>query len=84
MKYSNAIKKLKKNGFTVKEDGEGQVWATIGNREVDFFCNGKFSQDGEICCIRTRALSDKDDVMTDYSAGVFCDNLSQAIRLASR
>ena len=83
MKYSSAIKKLIKNGFEVKED-DGQVWATKDNQEIDFFCNGKFSQDGNICCIRVRSVNDKDDPYTDYCAGVFANNLSQAIRLATR
>lgn len=33
---------------------------------------------------RVRSKSDKDDIMTDYFAGVWCDNLTQAIRVAMK
>ena len=86
MKYSNAIKKLKKNGFEVveKEARQGSVIATMGETEISFFCNGRFSEDANITCIRVRDIEDKDDSYSDYCAGVFADNLSQAIKLAGR
>lgn len=77
MQTTNAIKKLSKAGFSVAQSGN-RYSAKIGCNVIEFH-----QQDGEIICIRVRSANDHDDVMSDYSAGVFCDNLSQAIRLAA-
>ncbi|WP_216081126.1 hypothetical protein [Aliarcobacter butzleri] len=45
--------------------------------------NGRIDEDTTITCIRARRKNDLDDSMTDYSAGVWCDNLTQAIKLAT-
>lgn len=79
MKLSNAIKKLEKvseNG--VKQDG--QIYSGLINGQVvSFSQNGR--EDSAVC-FHVKAVGEKSDSMTDYFPGSFCDNLSQAIRLA--
>jgi len=76
MKLTNAIKKLEKYG---KVEFNGHCYTTIqGTTAVEFLKNGS-SED--ITCIRVRSIHDKDDIQSDYSAGTWCDNLSQAIRI---
>jgi len=81
MKISNAIKKLEKNGFKVSKDGIQHTGAKLGlSYIIEFYQNGR---EDSIACIKVRHPADLDDSMTDYSAGTFCDNITQAIRLAS-
>lgn len=79
MKVTNAIKKLEKAGFKVTND-DGNFSAKKGNEFIEFFQNGGGSE--EVVCIRVRSANDHDDCMRDYCAGVFCNNITQAIRLA--
>lgn len=77
MKLINAIKKLEK--YTeVKKDGIFYQ-AVKGSEVIEFIDNGGM---GEITCIKVRRINDHDDSMTDYSAGVFCDNLTQALKIS--
>jgi len=80
MKITNAIKKLEKAGFEVINYGK-KFSARRSNDIIEFHQNGGGSD--QVICIRVRSANDHDDSMTDYSAGVFCDNISQAIRLAA-
>lgn len=77
MKLTNAIKKLGK--YTEVRKLEYSYQAIQGNQAIEFFENGT---SGEITCIRVRSIHDKDDIMSDYCAGSFCDNLTQAIKIA--
>ncbi len=79
MKVTNAIKKLEKAGYTVKQNGH-QFTAENGSLRVIEFCKNGSDSD-LVTCIRIRAKCDRDDVMTDYCAGTWCDNISQAIRI---
>jgi hypothetical protein len=85
MTIENAIKKLQKNGFKVTEDSNSGVY----NRDFKAVNpqHRKYlqisSQDGEVCLIDLRTPGYEDDSMTDYHAGTFCDNISQAILLAT-
>jgi len=81
MKLTNAIKKLKKSGFMIEEKGVF-VFSQKNDQEISFFKNGR-DEDPQITCIRVKRINDVDDSMTDYCAGVFCNNLSQAIRLVA-
>jgi hypothetical protein len=46
---------------------------------VEFHRNGG----GEnVTCIRVRCVADKDDVQTDYCAGVFVETITSAIAIA--
>ncbi len=76
MQVTNAVKKLTKAGFAVTQSGN-RYSAQAGRNVIEFY-----EQDGRTICIRLRTENDCDDVMSDYSAGVFCDNLSQAIQIA--
>ena len=80
MKITNAIKKLEKAGFEVINEGS-RYSARRENDIVEFIQNGGDSD--QAICIRIMSVNDQDDIMTDYSAGTYCDNLSQAIRLAN-
>ena len=80
MKIKNAINKLKKAEFNVTNNGY-RFSARKNNDIIEFSQNGGGSD--KVTCIRLRKANDIDDMMTDYSAGVFCDNISQAIYLAS-
>ena len=77
MKATNALKKLTKAGFVVTQSGN-RYSAQAGRNVIEFH-----QQDEDIICIRVRSVNDRDDVMSDYSAGTWCDNLSQAIHLAA-
>ena len=80
MYLHNALKKLEKYGninqngsrYSVQRDGQ----------EVTVIRNGGEGR-AEVAVIRVRSINDHDDPMSDYSAGVFCDTLAQAIRLAN-
>ena len=76
MQTTNAITKLTKAGFQVTNTGNR--YQAKANRHIIRF----FDQQGSIICINVRGQDDHDDAMSDYSAGVFCDNLKQAIALA--
>lgn len=77
MQITNAIKKLNKAGFAVTQNGR-RYSAQSGRNVIEFK-----EQDSLIICIRVRNANDRDDVQSDYSAGVWCNNLSKAIRLAN-
>lgn len=81
MKLSNAIKKLSKHG-EVNQDG-ALFWAEINKHVVEFMVNGRVEEARDITCIRCRGVNDNDDLMTDYWGGVWCDNLTQAIKVAT-
>lgn len=77
MKTVNAIKKLQKAGLVI---------TAVGNRytaeKAD--CNTiiKFIAQSEdsITCIQVRRKTDQDDSQSDYFAGTWCDNITQAIK----
>jgi hypothetical protein len=81
MTTTNAAKKLTKAGFTVAEKN-GLIQASkIGCKYViEYFRNGG-SQ--EVICINVRRYDDKHDSMTDYCAGVWANNITQAIIIAA-
>jgi hypothetical protein len=80
MTVANAIKKLTKNGFEVT--GTDMRFAgRKGGQVVEF--NRLGSDSDSIGCIKVRYANDNDNPMADYSAGVWCNNLTQAIKLAS-
>jgi len=80
MTTANANKKLVAAGFEVKESGPFIV-AKKGRYVIDLTKNGG-DLASTIATIRVRASNDLDHNQSDYSAGVYCDNVSQAIRLA--
>ena len=78
MQLTNAIKKLNKSGFKVINSGSRYKAKKAGLKYVIEFN----TQDELIMCIRARREDDRDDSQSDYSAGMWCNNLAQAIRLA--
>jgi hypothetical protein len=80
MKTQNALTKLHRAGFRVteKSNAPGRFVAINTSPYLIEF----LSQRGEITLIRVRRGSDQDDVMRDYSAGMFVDNITQAIAIA--
>ena len=78
MKIENAIKKLSKLG-NVEKNKNGQHWIKFNNHVISFWV-----QDGNVHCINCRHENDINDTQSDYFAGIYCDNISEAIRLANR
>ena len=77
MTITKAIAKIEKN-LNVKVQNEGQKYFAVYKREViSFYQNGRGN---EITCINTARVGDVSDSMTDYHAGCFHDNITQAIR----
>jgi hypothetical protein len=81
MTTANAVKKLTKAGFQVTDAGRS-ITAQKGRNVIDLSVNGG-ELAGTIATVRVRAACDRDEVQSDYSAGVYCNNVAQAIRLAS-
>jgi hypothetical protein len=81
MTTTAAAKKLTKADFTVTEIRSGFYQATSAATSyvIEYFRNGGSDS---IACINVRLLSDKHDSMSDYSAGVWANNITQAIKLA--
>ncbi len=80
MTVANAVKKLTKAGFEVTSSKFGYA-GRKGNQVVEF---NRISTDSDtIFGVKVRSANDSDSAICDYSAGVWCDNISQAIRLAS-
>ena len=82
MTTTAATRKLEKAGFKVEDlefgfhaSSESTPWV------IEFHRNGRTEN---ITCINVRRANDHHNSMTDYSAGTFCDNITQAIRLAIR
>lgn len=87
MKVANAISKLSKSGYAV-ETIKGVTGAVTGyvarkpssKYHISFHRNGGTEN---VTCIRVMHCNDQDDIQTDYVAGVFAKNISQAISLAA-
>jgi hypothetical protein len=80
MKTQNAIAKLHRAGFqiTLEPDSASRFVATNASPHLIEF----LSQGNEVTLIRVRRKNDRDDSMTDYSAGVFVPNITRAIAIA--
>lgn len=76
MTIQNAINKIEKSGYRVKRNGR-VYFSKVGNQVIIFH-----EQNGNAICIQVRHQMDQDDVHTDYFAGQFVQNISQALRLA--
>jgi hypothetical protein len=80
MTLANAIKKIEKAGFTVEKiNNTFRASKSHTPRVIEFFKNGSSE---EIYCINVRSLTDEHDSMTDYFAGIWARNLTQALNLA--
>lgn len=81
MKLKSAIKKLSK--LTKVEKNGGQYSGVVNGNVIEFRACNSQEEDTGITCIRVRSIKDEDDSMTDYFAGVWCNNLSRAIKVAT-
>jgi hypothetical protein len=79
MTTANATKKLVKAGFQVTAVGR-RISAKKGFRVIELTAGGEET----IQTVRVRAACDSDDIVHDYTAGVYCDSVTQAIKLAVR
>lgn len=80
MTITNAIKKVTKAGFTVTQNGQRYSAKKEGLKYlVEFLKNG--SEDLAIC-IGVRHESDHSDSREDYSATIYTNNITRAIKLA--
>lgn len=75
MTIENAVKKIKKI-TNLNPRIENRTYYFTGKKEELSFIN----QDNEITCIHRRGLNDISDINSDYFAGCFYDNISQALR----
>lgn len=80
MKTANAIKTLEKSGFKVVTPYKGfySAISPSGKNVVEFL-----DQNDVMLCVKVRGVDDADDHHTDYAAGVWCNNLKQAMLLAN-
>jgi ribosomal protein L37AE/L43A len=76
-KTSYAIKRLSKYGEVEHVEGSGLYTCCFNEVVIQFY-----DQNGEAICIRARRVDDHDDFQTDYFAGSYYDNISQAINRA--
>ena len=78
MTIENAQKKLTKAGFTVSN--ESGTFAAVHpdhvGKVIEFHRNGGDA----IVCIRSRRIGDVDDPQSDYFAGAWHKNMTQAIK----
>ena len=80
MTITNATKKLEKAGFKVEQYGNTRRASHPSTKYVvEFLKNG--SEDC-VVCINVRSIDDKHDSQSDYCAGVWANNIGQAIKLA--
>ena len=78
MTISNAIKTIERRlGKTPIKNKYNEYAVNVNGRVLSFYKNGGGN---DIVCINVRRENDHSDSMTDYSAGSFYDNLSQAIK----
>jgi len=79
MNIQNAIKKIEKfTGLKVQKNDNNMYWVTGKEREISFIKNGGESQ--EAICIKVRRKNDYNDSQSDYFAGFFVDNITQALK----
>lgn len=86
MTLKNAINKLQKLTNKKVQRNSQMFWLELNGNNIEFMANGKINEDDfsatDITCIRVKRSNENDDPMTDYYPGIWCDNLSKAIRLA--
>lgn len=85
MTIANAIKKLERNGWTVTHSE--RRYAARKHRlstEISFLPNGQDLPENSAVCLRVRSIYDRDDIQSDYTAGIFVDSMPRAFRLAVR
>jgi hypothetical protein len=81
MKVRNAIKKVKshfaKQGIEMDVELVGHRWTFVHNGYVGSFLAGEDQMDADAHNFHVRRANDHSDLMTDYHAGSFRDNITQ-------
>ena len=77
-KLSYALNRMEKVGEVYKAGPFYEV--QVGKEIIRVSGNGG---NDDIATINVRRVNDNDDIMTDYFAGSYYDNISQAIRSAT-
>ena len=83
MTVKNAIKKLSKLG-EVHVNGVNEHYVFYKGHVISFFPNGSAAPENNITCEHVKRVGEKDDPNSDYLAGSFFDNLTQAISYVER
>ena len=78
MTKENAIKKLKKEGYNIEELSP-MVYVADKPNQRDYI--KLMIQNGRVIIIDLKIKGQEDELITDYHAGMFCRNLSQALRM---
>ena len=77
MKLENAIKKLEKAGYVVSSTNSSVIFnAQKGIKIIEFLVSS-----GSVYGCTVRDQNDNHDMHRDYHAGVYCANITQAIKL---
>ena len=83
MNITNARSKLAKAGFAIVSEDKGQLNSRLVARKTGLRDDILIvAQSGEVIIIRTKPRNEDDDMQSDYSAGSYWDNLTQAIKHA--
>lgn len=81
MTVLNAVKKVVKTINVNPIIKNGMYSFTYNGQILSFFKNGSYD---EITCIKTRRIGDESDAMSDYHAGCFHENITQALKFINR
>ena len=85
MLLKNAVKQMSKHGAVTRDDAHGVVRCQIGTYTVECHSNPPYGQpDTNLVTFRTIRDGDVDELQSDYFAGSHWDNLTQALRYASK
>lgn len=81
MKLENAIKKAEQiSGSKVQSKGQ-TYWVMYKGQRVEFSVNGRMEPGCSACCFYTcKSARTFEDSMTDYWAGTFHSNITQAFK----
>ena len=82
MKIKNAILKLARNGFEVKDYGRFIIAKRDGAANLIEMLRNGGDYTADVATIKVRKPHDQDDSRADFSAGFFCTTLAEAIRNA--
>ena len=80
MTILKAVKKVEnKLNKKMEFNSVNQHSVEFNNMVLSFYANGRYSEDASVTCINVRYVNDHSDSMTDYCAGSFYDNITQAL-----
>ncbi len=82
MEFSKAVKRATNKVEKVLDSKEGRFSGLLNGKVISFVRNGR--EGGSAICFNVRRINDTHDTMTDYYAGIWCDNLGQSIKIALR